>query len=186
MKMDVCNAMPSDIKTILELQEANLLENMSSEEARAHGFLRTRLSQDNMEYLIDKNWIFVGKIEGRIVSYILGGDWSFFRQWEIFEVMCSRLEDKEVAGIKLSLMNTYQYGPVCISRENQGVGIFRKLLFTLFRQFSIDYRMAITFINSENVRSLAAHRREGMEVIDTFLLGDATFHTLAFDNRKIS
>ncbi|AZD84283.1 hypothetical protein C4K14_1442 [Pseudomonas chlororaphis subsp. aureofaciens] len=186
MKMDICNAMPSDIETILALQEASLLENMSAEEARVHGFLRTRLSRENIGYLIDKNWLFVGKLEDQVISYIMGGDWAFFQQWEIFEVMCSRLSGKEVGGLSLSLLNTYQYGPVCISREHRGVGVFRRLLFSLFRQFSRDYRVAITFINSENTRSLAAHRREGMEVIDQFKIDDATFHTLAFDNRKLS
>ncbi|HCE5827400.1 TPA: hypothetical protein NHK69_003904 [Pseudomonas aeruginosa] len=185
MKMNILNANPNDIDDILDLQEDSLLENMSAELANTHGFLRTRLPRQSIEYLVENNWILVGKINDKAISYIIGGDWSFFLQWEIFKVMSSRLIGKEVGGVTLSMVNTYQYGPVCISRKHQGRGIFRQLLIAMFQKFSNDYRMAITFINEDNVRSLAAHKREGMEVIDTFQLDGATFHTLAFDNRKI-
>lgn len=78
MKMNILNANPNDIDDILDLQEDSLLENMSAELANTHGFLRTRLPRQSIEYLVENNWILVGKINDKAISYIIGGDWSFF------------------------------------------------------------------------------------------------------------
>lgn len=61
--------------------------------------------------------------------------------------------------------NNWFYGPVCIDKSHRG----KSLLKNLYQQIcSLHGGHPIAFVNSENIRSLKAHQKLGMEVVKNF------------------
>lgn len=58
--------------------------------------------------------------------------------------------------------NNWFYGPVCIDKSHRG----KSLLKDLYQQIcSLHGGHPIAFVNSENIRSLKAHQKLGMEIV---------------------
>ncbi|MEQ5324862.1 N-acetyltransferase [Proteus vulgaris] len=58
--------------------------------------------------------------------------------------------------------NNWFYGPVCIDKTHRG----KSLLKDLYQQIcSLHGGHPIAFVNSENIRSLKAHQKLGMEIV---------------------
>ncbi|WP_310426889.1 hypothetical protein [Chamaesiphon sp. VAR_48_metabat_135_sub] len=110
------SANKSDLEGILDLQSRNLLINLDPAEL-AGGFVMTPFTTDLLSQLLCQSGVFVAEREGTIVGYVLAADWEFFSQWEIFRVMISRLPELRFQDRKITINNSFQYGPVCIDRS---------------------------------------------------------------------
>jgi hypothetical protein len=76
--------------------------------------------------------------------------------------------------------DNFQYGPVCIDRAWRGSGAFPQLFQTMSSNLAAKYPIGVTFINQINQRSLKAHRKLKLEIIDEFQFNDAAYYSLAF------
>ena len=65
-----------------------------------------------LQQLLNKTGVFVAEDEGKIVSYLLAGDWKFFSQWEIFKMMLDRLPKLEFQSQDINPENSFQCGPM--------------------------------------------------------------------------
>lgn len=61
--------------------------------------------------------------------------------------------------------NNWFYGPVCINKLHRGQSLLRDLYQHLC---ALQGGAPIAFINSENIRSLKAHQKIGMKVVENF------------------
>ncbi|MFB0771829.1 N-acetyltransferase [Proteus cibi] len=62
-------------------------------------------------------------------------------------------------------LSNWFYGPVCIDQSHRGKSILKDL----YQQIcSLHGGHPIAFVNSENIRSLKAHQKLGMEVVKHF------------------
>jgi hypothetical protein len=176
-------AIESDIPGILELQSLNLYSNLSEAE-RTAGFVTTPLQTEHVNTLITQSGAFVLEQQGVVVGYALAGSWDFFSQWPIFPHMVARFPLLEFQGNKITVDNSFQYGPVCIDRTMRGSNALPLLFETMKTSFASRYVMGVTFINKQNLRSLAAHTRKlNLEIIDDFEFNSGTFHSLAFSTQ---
>ncbi len=170
----------SDIEGIIALQSQNLYANLSTAEL-AGGFVTTPFTQELIRRLLAQTGVFVAEVDGKIVGYMLAGDWDFFSQWEIFRLMTSRLPTLEFQGKTIEIEQSFQYGPVCIDRTLRGSGILPELFAKMRTSIAPSFPIGVTFINQLNQRSLMAHTRKlGLEIIDEFELNGNSFYTLAF------
>jgi hypothetical protein len=170
----------SDLDGILELQSRNLLTNLPAVEL-AHGFVTTPFTPDLLRQLLDLTGVFVADREGEILGYLLAGDWQFFSQWEIFNVMISRLPNLRFQDREITIDRSFQYGPICIDRAMRGSEIFPQLFDLMRSSFAPKFPIGVTFINKLNQRSFAAHTRKlDLEIIDEFEFNGNSFYTLAF------
>ncbi len=173
-------AIESDIPGILELQSLNLYSNLSEAE-RTAGFVTTPLQTEHVNTLITQAGAFVVEQQGVVVGYALAGSWDFFSQWPIFPHMVARFPLLEFQGNKITVDNSFQYGPVCIDRTLRGSNALPLLFGTMKTSFASRYVMGVTFINKQNPRSLAAHTRKlNLEIIDDFEFNSGKFYGLAF------
>lgn len=173
-------ASESDIGGILELQSQNLYTNLS-EVDRVEGFVTTPLTVDHIKTLLSQTGVFVVEQEETVVGYTFAGNWDFFSQWAIFPYMVSRFPDLNFQGTKITVDNTFQYGPVCIRRSLRGSDVLPQLFETMRSNFATRFPIGMTFINKANPRSLAAHTRKlGLEIIDEFEFNQNFCCTLAF------
>jgi hypothetical protein len=173
-------AIESDFEGILDLQSRNLYANIAAS-ALAGGFVTTPFTPDLLRQLLTQSGVFVAEVEGKIVGYVLAGDWEFFSQWEIFRLMMGRLPKLKFQGRELTVDRTFQYGPVCVDATLRGSSVFPELYVLMRSSFAPKFPIGITFINKINARSFAAHTRKlGLEIIDEFAFNSNSFYTLAF------
>ncbi|WP_310489488.1 GNAT family acetyltransferase [Chamaesiphon sp. VAR_69_metabat_338] len=173
-------AIESDFEGILALQSRNLYANLAAE-ALAGGFVTTPFTPDLLRQLSIQSGVFVAEDGGKIVGYVLAGDWDFFSQWGIFRLMMARLPDLKFQGRELTVDRTFQYGPVCIDASCRGSNLLPELYNLMRSSFAPKFPIGITFINKINERSFAAHTRKlGLEIIDEFEFNGNSFYTLAF------
>jgi hypothetical protein len=118
----------------------------------------------------------------KIIGYALAGRWDFFLQWPIFESMVIKFNNLIFKSKKLSLENSFQYGPVCIDKNYRGDGLLQKLFFKICSNFVSDYSFGMTFINENNIRSYMAHTKKlGMVNVGKFTFNQSSYYILAFD-----
>jgi hypothetical protein len=174
------SGMELDIEGILDLQSRNLYGNLSVGEL-ADGFVTTAFTPDLLRELLVRAGVFVAERDGKIVGYVLAGDWEFYSQWEIFRVMIARLPELQFRGEEVNVDRSFQYGPVCIDRSVRGSEVFPQLFELMRSSFAPKFPVGVTFINKLNGRSFAAHTRKlDLEVIDEFEFNGNYFYTLAF------
>ncbi len=170
----------SDITEILDLQARNLYANLAIAELPG-GFVMTPFSGDLLRLLMIQNGVFVAASEQQIIGYLLAGDWGFFSQWAIFKVMIDRLPRLSYQGQKITVDNSFQYGPICIDRSIRGSQVFPELFNLMRSSFAPKFLIGVTFINKINERSFAAHTRKlNLDIIDEFEFNGNSFYTLAF------
>ena len=182
MKISIANT--NDIVGVLELQEKYLLINTPNA-VRAGGFVTTPFTKNQIETVIANKKLFVAKLDDKIVAYMFAGAWDFWKQWEIFPFMAAKLPHLSFLEHKLTDINTFQYGPVCIDASQRGTTLFPTLFETMRIEMKTEFKVGITFINQINRRSYEAHTKKlGMKVIDKFHFNNNNYYTLAFETSK--
>ena len=170
----------SDFIGILDLQARNLYANLAATELPG-GFVTTPFSSDLLRLLLLQDGVFVAESEQQIIGYLLAGDWDFFSQWAIFNVMIDRMAKLKFQGRAITVDNSFQYGPICVDRSNRGSHIFPELFDSMRMNFAPKFPIGVTFINKINQRSFAAHTRKlNLDIIDEFEFNGNSFYTLAF------
>lgn len=177
-------ATKDNIPGILELQSQNLVTNLKDDE-KDDGFVTTPFTVDQLENLIELDGIFIALKDDKVVSYVMCASWQYWVAWPMFEYMASFLETLEYKGVKLNLENSYQYGPICVSKEVRGRGVFESIFEFAREQMNKRYPILVTFINKINKRSYEAHvRKLGLEVITEFEFNNNNFYELVYDTSK--
>jgi len=170
-----------DMEGVLALQQVNLWRNLTAEE-QLGGFVTTPFTTTQLEAIIAQGGLFVIVADQQIVAYAFAGNWAYFQQWQIFEVMVKRLPQLSFQGQPVTVSNSFQYGPVCIARAYRGQGLLPLIFESLRLEWQQQYPLALTFINVVNVVSTQAHvRKLGWEVIDHFDFNGNNYLGLAYD-----
>lgn len=182
--MDIRTATASDIPSILSLQAENLITNLAADNLQ-QGFVTTPFTPEQMEEVMADGGLYVAFEGAQLAAYLFVGTWQYYAQWPIFPFMNSRFPLTRFQGKPITLENSFQYGPICVSKDFRGSGVF----LDIFEQMRIDWgkRFAIggTFINKLNHRSMHAHTvKMGWQVIDEFSYNSHHFCTLAYDMQR--
>jgi len=177
-------ATPDNIEGILKLQAKNLVSNLNEDE-KEDGFVTTPFSPEQIENLIKLDGVFIALDDTEVVSYVMCASWQYWVAWPMFEYMASFLETLEYKGQKLTLDNSYQYGPICVAKEYRGNKIFENIFEFARKEMNKRYPILVTFINKINMRSYEAHvRKLGLEVICEFEFNNNNFYELVYDTSK--
>lgn len=172
-------AAESDIERILQLQSLNLYRNLSPEEL-AQGFVTTPITVEQIKTILTQTGLFVVEENNLVIGYAYAGSWDYFAQWAIFPYMLSRLTQIDFRGERITTNNSFQYGPVCIDRSWRGSKAFPQLFAAMRSTLAAKYPLGVTFINQINQRSLNAHKKLNLEIIDEFEFNHSSYYSLAF------
>ena len=170
----------SDIEGVLALLKAYQI-NTIAEEDKEDGFITADFTEAQIQELImQERGCFIAKDQERIVAFAMSASWGFWSQWPIFQKMVEDLPSLTYKGYQLSEENSYQYGPVCVARDYRGRGVFQQIFSFALQQMSHRYPVLLSFINTINQRSYAAHiTKLGLDVIQQFQFKDNTYHEVA-------
>ena len=183
--MQIKIAHVSDIDDVLALQKKYHVATIS-EADKSSGFVTTLFTEDQLKSLItDESGLCVARNGERLVAYVMAASWEFWSQWPIFTHMIEGLDQLEFLGQRLTVDNSYQYGPVCIDTSVRGSGMLEAIFDFSRAQMAKRYPILLTFINKTNTRSFAAHTRKlGLQVIHEFEFNGNQYHELAHDTSK--
>lgn len=158
-----------DIEDTLELHSKYQIDGIA-EEDKADGFVTTAFTTQELKDIIQKEQgLFIAKDGDKVVAYVMAASWQFWSAWPMFAYMIDELDKCEFAGEKLTVDNSYQYGPICIDKAYRGTQLLKDIFFYALEKMSKRYPILVTFVNKQNPRSFEAHTRKlGLEVATEF------------------
>jgi hypothetical protein len=174
-----------DIEKVLELHFKYQIDSIK-EEDKKDGFITTAFTKEQMKDLIEiEQGLFIAVENEAIVAYVMSASWNFWSRWPMFAHMIEDLPNLEYLGQKLSINNSYQYGPVCVDKGYRGKKILENLFEFARVNMSKKYPILVTFINKINKRSFEMHKRKiGLEVIKEFSYNNNHYYELVYDTTK--
>jgi len=175
----------SDIKATLTLHEKYQLATIL-EEDKKDGFVTTAFTSEQLTDLINKEkGLFIAKEGDQVVAYVMAASWHFWCAWPMFAHMVKDLPNLTYLDQKLSIENSYQYGPICIDKAYRSSELLKQIFD--FSRIALNKRFPIlvTFINKINPRSYVAHTKKlGLTVIQEFEYNDNHYYELVYDTSK--
>lgn len=174
-----------DIEKVLELHYRYQVDSIA-EEDKKDGFVTTPFTAEELRELIEKEQgLFIAQDGDEVVAYVMAASWRFWSAWPMFAYMIRGLGELSFRGEKLSIANSYQYGPVCIDKRYRGSGVLEGIFEFARMQMAPRYPFLVTFINRVNPRSFAAHTKKlGLEVIAEFDYNDNRYYELVYDTAQ--
>ena len=175
----------SDIESILKLHFKYQVDSIE-EEDKKDGFVTTAFTKEQLSSLIvEEQGLFIAIEDDEVVGYVMSASWEFWSIWPMFAYMIQDLDSLEYLGQKLSVKNSYQYGPVCIDKKYRGSGLLEELFDFARVEMAKKYPILVTFINKINPRSYAAHTQKlGLTLIKEFEFNNNSYYELVYDTSK--
>ncbi len=178
--MQLKNAELSEIDDVLKLHYRYQVDSIAAED-KADGFVTTPFTKEQMADLINKeNGLFIAKKDDVVVAYVMAASWNFWSVWPMFAFMINALPNLEYRGNKLSIENSYQYGPICIDKSVRGTGVLEAIFEFAKNKMSKKFPVLVTFVDKTNERSYQAHKRKlGLDVIQEFEFNGNNYYEMA-------
>ncbi|HEX8427953.1 GNAT family acetyltransferase [Hymenobacter sp.] len=174
-----------DIEGVLALHKKYQIDTIL-EEDKKDGFVTTSFTREQLTKLIEEEQgLFIATEGEAVIAYVMSASWQFWSAWPIFSHMVEQLPNLEYAGHKLSVDNSYQYGPVCVDKVYRGSGLLESIFDFARERMSYRYPILLTFINKINTRSYTAHTQKlGLDVLAEFNFNNNQYFELAYDTSK--
>lgn len=178
--MEILQAGMQDFEGVLRLLRANHVDTLDETE-KADGFVTTNFTPEQMERLIAKeNGVTIAREGGEVLAFAMAAPWEYWAEWPLFTHMIERLPDFTFGGQRLSMGNSYQYGPMCVAKAMRGTGLFERVFDASLASMKDRFPIMATFVNQANPRSYAAHSRKArMETAGTFDFNGNHYYLMA-------
>jgi predicted GNAT superfamily acetyltransferase len=160
MELVIGSADEADFPALQQLNEANLFQNLSLEEAREFGFLSDPMPYEYQRQLNKREPFITAKLDGRLIGYLVPLP-DYYR--DMPELMDGWDQD-EVFIYEGRRVGDYQFirlGQVVVDKEFRGRGVLRALYEEMKRRYLATYELVLVWISKYNSRSLLAHQKLG-------------------------
>lgn len=154
-----------DLLQILELQQRNLLKNLSNKEIKEQGFLTVEHSLENLQRMNSHENNIILKDSDKVIGYLLAMTKNSKSELPILNPMFQFFDNILYRDKPVSEFNYIIVGQACIDKIYRGKGLLDKCYDEFKKQFSTKYDFAITEIATNNKRSINAHARIGFREI---------------------
>ncbi|RIW14093.1 GNAT family N-acetyltransferase [Algoriphagus lacus] len=158
----------SELKGILELQEANLFQNLSPIEKSEQGFVTVKHSLEQLTAMNELAAHVIAKDGDQVAGYILAMTKASRAVIPVLVPMFEQFDQLKVDGQPISALDYLVIGQICVGKNYRGQGLFDQMYAEYRKKFSGKYEFGITEIATSNLRSLNAHHRVGFETIHIF------------------
>ena len=169
MQIEIKEAiLKEELVEILALQEKNHREVLVVEKGLENGFLSVRHNLNLLEQMNNKAPQVIGKVNNKVIAFALVMLESFKDSVPALIPMFETLGEVSYKGKKITLYNYYVMGQICVDESYRSMGVFDRLYEKHKEVYSKRFDICVTEISSKNLRSMAAHKRVGFEVVYTF------------------
>lgn len=172
---------PSEIIGIRDLQNLNLKQNITPEEANEQGFLTASYT---LAYLQKMNSIFpsiIAKDGNKVVGYALVATKNIRKGHDLIEGLFDAIDECEYNGKLLKDVNYVVVGQLCVAKAYRGQNLVQKLYGHFKDCLSKEFTYLVTDVAQANVRSLKAHKKSGFQVINELKYGGVGWDIVLWD-----
>ena len=151
----------SDMGRILDIQSENQRENLTPSQQK-DGYLSIAFSAEELRAFDNNLCVAVAREQDEVVGYCCISSAQFNSQFPILDQIVADLSSYCIPGTQDAPLRekTCIYGPVCISGSHRGKAVLERLSsFGLGIARDRGYLYCLSFISSENRRSLRAHTK---------------------------
>ncbi|MBS2001393.1 MAG: GNAT family N-acetyltransferase [Cyanobacteria bacterium SZAS LIN-5] len=177
-KFQVTTAGALDFEQVVTLQKANSLA-VLPEDARGDGFLSSDFTAEQFEQMAKSVALIVALDAGQVIGFVCASTPEFNRNVPVPAAMMQRFPRIKIGSRRLNEVSSFISGPVCVEKSYRGQGVFEALYNKLFDATATDFDVALAFIATSNPRSVKAHGKVGMDVIDRFDVAGREFYIVA-------
>jgi L-amino acid N-acyltransferase YncA len=153
----------NDLDGIIKLQNAN--------QVSQGGTLSGELTRNQIQEMISDMPQIIATINNEIVGFLLTTSQTVNRNRKVPIV-------DAMSGSYTGSADWYIYGPICVSQTQRGKGL-AQLMFEELLKLEPN-RQGILFIKSDNLASLKAHEKMGIQKVSSFHFNDADFDVYAY------
>ena len=171
-----------EMEGVLALQQANLRNNITQEEAETQGFLMAEYDLDFLELLNQKSPGIIAKDGEKVVGYSLVALPETARQHPLLADLVQNIERCIFEGKPVE--NYAIVAQLCVSKEYRGQDLVQKLYGSFRDHYANRYTYCVTDVAQANHRSLKAHQKRGFQVIDTLDYGGIGWNIVLWDWNK--
>jgi ribosomal protein S18 acetylase RimI-like enzyme len=157
-----------EIQQLLDLQQKNLTKNISEKVANDQGFVTVVHTFDLLSRMNKSVPQIIAKDGDNLVGYALIMPESFRFDIPVLTAMFKMLDELEYKGKLIKNTSYYAMGQICVAEGYRGMGIFDGLYAKHKSELSDHFELCVTEIAKRNIRSLAAHKRVGFEIIHEY------------------
>ncbi|MGR3811550.1 N-acetyltransferase family protein [Jiulongibacter sp. NS-SX5] len=162
-----------ELQGILDLQNANLRNNLSPEERENQGFVTLEYDFDFLKEMPAEHHHVIAKDGDRVVGYVLLMDPSKNHLMKVGAGIFPIFDEMEYLGKKFKTYHYCSVGQVCVDKDYAGKGLLGRMYAHYKALYAEHYDLAMTDISYRNERSLKAHKKAGFQVITRFDEPDA-------------
>ena len=150
-----------DLDGIVELQAAN--------QSDRGGTLSASMSRFKIAEMMRDMPLIVARRDGRVAGFLMTGSRAMTAEVPIVNAMLATYPGAPDA---------YVYGPICVAAEERGNGLAQAMFSELRRL--LPAREGILFIRRDNLASLRAHEKMGMNQVGGFAFAGNEFSILFY------
>jgi hypothetical protein len=174
------SAQPEDYRSIIELQTANYIDNLTQEQ-RKEGFLSATFTFEQIAAIAADLGIALVTIGDEVAGCLCALQREFDHDSPVVTKMLESYDRARFEDKPLSAFNSYIYGPVCIAREHRRRGLLRGLFEFQKKALSGRFEVGVALVSHHNPHSMAAHIGGlGMSEAGHFEVNGNSFAILAF------
>ncbi len=157
-----------EIQQLLDLQQRNLTKNISEDVANNQGFVTVVHNFDLLSRMNQSVPQIIAKDGDAVIGYALVMPESFRYDIPVLTAMFELMDGLEYKGKLIKDTKYYAMGQVCVAEGYRGMGVFDGLYAKHKENLSDRFELCVTEIAKRNLRSLAAHKRVGFEIIHEY------------------
>lgn len=157
----------ADFESLVSLQNSNLASNLSDDQRR-DGFLSVSFSAKQFADMNDDLCVVVGTQEKVVKAFLCASTVEFNKPFALPKTMIDRFPQAIYDSKPLSDWLVCIAGPVCIDAALRGQGVLEMLYDCFYDIAPPQYELATVFVSADNTRSIRAHEKLGMRIVDEF------------------
>ena len=176
--LEIRRAVAADFESLALLQNANLASNLPAGE-RQSGFLSVGFSAEQFACMSEDLAVVVAVLDGDVKAFLCASTVEFNQAVALPAAMIARFPRAKYHGQPLSTLTLCIVGPVCIDQSLRGQGVLSRLYDYFFAIAPQEFDIAVVFVSADNLASIKAHEKLGLETIDEFESNSTRYFIMA-------
>jgi len=153
---------------ILRLQQENLVDLISEEQAGNHGFVFAEHTLPLLKRMATYLPQVVALSDNKVIGYNLALHVSMKHEVPKLIPMFHEFEQSKYKDRPLETYKFMVGGQVCVDKDFRGLGLMSKLYQETRNRLPSGYELCVTEVAARNIISLKAHEKMGFEVVNTY------------------
>ncbi len=171
----------AELDGIRNLQEENLLKNLTITEAESQGFVTAEYSIGFLSKMHDASPSVIAKDGDRVVGFAIVTLQSVRHEHALLADLFNAIDKIKYQDHLLKGTKYLVVGQLCVAKDYRGLGLVQQMYQHFKTSLSDQFDYCLTDVAEDNPRSLKAHMKTGFQVVDTLSYGGFGWDIILWD-----